>query len=76
MSILSEKTHTTKKNHRCSWCGEIIEAKTEYVDVVAHWDDFTCYKFHPECHTASYEFPEVADGWELYEFKRGTYETR
>ena len=50
---LTEKELTCRKRHRCTWCGEQIEAgeKAHYRSVV-HEGDFFSEHWHPECWTA------------------------
>jgi hypothetical protein len=73
--ILSRKTYKTRKVRVCSWCGAHIEIGTQYERMVALWEDFTICIFHPECARAWDDWCVDAgpdDGWEFYDFKRGT----
>jgi hypothetical protein len=65
MAAMSEvRTLTARKNHRCSWCGEIIKFGERYsrYRVWIGYDTSTV-KMHPECLDASGEEAREAGGW-------------
>ena len=55
MSIteLKNKQVACRKDHRCCWCGEVVEAKSlaQYRSGVFEENFFSDY-FHPECYGA------------------------
>lgn len=72
----TETKHIPKaaKSHSCSWCAELIPAKTSYF----RWrcfdsQDAGTVKMHPECYAALQKTPryEVQDGWAPGQFERG-----
>lgn len=41
---------TARKDHRCSWCGEVIPATTQYMRWATFDDSVFTNKMHLECH--------------------------
>jgi hypothetical protein len=53
MTHLSSTTRKCRKAACCDWCGQTIDAGTEYHSHVYRMDgDFHADKFHPECSSA------------------------
>lgn len=49
-TLFSEKTVKAKKNHRCIWCGQSIEAGSKYVrESSIYYGDFQNFAWHDEC---------------------------
>lgn len=75
MSDINNTTRpVAKKPHKCIWCGETIEAKTQYVRWTGVFEgDFQSNAYHPECHAAAATERDFwEDGFEPYSFARGT----
>lgn len=73
-SATTPTIQAARKEHRCSWCGEIIQPSSTY----SRWRYFsgdcqTTVKMHPECETASLR--ELRNGgeneWEQHSGTRG-----
>ena len=77
MSYLELQTHevTTRKIHKCEWCGETINVgeRAQYRAYIFD-GNFTSVWQHPECYTAMSEsdWLLLAEGWERGEFERGS----
>ena len=76
---LSEpKQVTTRKNHRCGWCDELIPKGTtdiwsrSYIFEDGPQSDW----MHPECWDAMFEMDhcDLAEGWMPGDFVRGSVE--
>jgi hypothetical protein len=51
--FLGDTRHVARKPHRCIWCGEPIEAGTEYIRQCGKYDgDFQANEYHPGCFAA------------------------
>ena len=76
---LRSKDVTARKEHRCVWCGELIEVgETARYRVYTFDGEFANDWMHPECHAAMLKAPYelVEEGWAPGEFKRGSNEER
>lgn len=64
------ETRKACKAHRCSWCGEFIEAGTTYVGWT--WFDPApeTVRVHHECNEAISDLPS-GDTWEPWHYERG-----
>ena len=74
MNTLQDKEVHTRKEHRCEWCGEMIEtgSKARYRAYVFD-GDFTSEHMHPECYAAMFEIDwNYEEGFEQHSFVRGT----
>jgi hypothetical protein len=78
MTELQDKRVTTRKAHKCVWCGEKIKT-----GAIAHYrtyifeDCFNADYLHPECYKAMITTPDdLEDGFEFGMFKRGTWEEK
>jgi hypothetical protein len=78
--LLSERTRTAKKIHRCIWCGEHIAAGERYVSQAGKYEgDFQFSRFHPECHKAMQDHflnNRDEDEFTPYDFRRGMGEPK
>ena len=76
-TLLSDSEPAARKRHRCSWCGQRIEAGSVYTRTVGiHDGDFQVGKFHPECDAAATEEFRLDPGFEYlpYDNERPTKE--
>lgn len=65
-------TPTARKTHRCTSCGESIEAGQKYAKWVSFDDSAFTNKMHPEC-LAAHQKDAGQDDWEYspYDHQRG-----
>lgn len=71
-TLLSVKTRTARKPHRCVWCGEAINAGEKYIDHRYIGEDGpTTDRFHDECDVAMVNSDIGDDGFALYQQERG-----
>lgn len=77
--LLSKTEPKARKNHKCIWCGELIEVGLVHVHESSKFEgDFQDHRWHPECWTAAGEFFAI-NGEDYFmpgEFKRGTMEEK
>jgi len=73
--LISEQTLTARKNHKCIWCGESIEPKSNYVrERSKYLREMQNHAWHQECREASIDhFTKNGDDedFEAYSFIRG-----
>lgn len=59
---------TARKQHRCEWCGEPIEAHARHVKFSGKWEgDFQSWRMHHEC----FDVADASEGFTPYEHSRG-----
>lgn len=78
VTSLKDKEVTTRKRHRCEWCGELIESGERAQYRVYIFEGFTTGYMHLECREAMDDYPDkrdLADGWMEGDFKRGSTES-
>ena len=73
--LISEQNRTARKNHKCIWCGEVIEQKSMYVrERSKYLGEFQDHAWHQECWESSRNHfinnPDDED-FEPYTFIRG-----
>ncbi len=68
---LIDKRVLTRKDHKCSWCGELIPKGTSVRFLSGIFDDsFFSSRMHDECDAACSR-SEVEDGYAPYDNQRG-----
>ena len=67
---LENATHIARKQHQCSWCGQMIEAGSKYVRQRIIGDDAEpcTNKLHPECDDALSEAARAEGGCVYFDF--------
>lgn len=78
-TLFTEHTRKARKEHRCIWCPEKIQAGEKYVDERSVYDgNIQRHRWHPECKTAADKFFRESREEEFVEHscKRGTAEER
>jgi hypothetical protein len=76
-TLLSETLRKARKEHRCIWCPEKINAGEQYQDERSVYDgQMQDHKWHPECLVAAKEFFIIERDAEFmpHEFDRGTHD--
>lgn len=72
-------TPKAAKPHRCTWCGEqILKGEVHHKWACTFEGTFSDNRLHAACFAAMQAAPRslLEDGWERWEFKRGTHEHR
>jgi len=69
---LTDETRTSRKIHRCSWCGQPIAVGEKYQYSSGVFEGaFATNRLHPECDEAAQnDYRETGEGFALYENER------
>jgi hypothetical protein len=60
---LSDSSPTSRKRHRCIWCGQFIEAGDRYERTASIYDgEFQSDAWHPECRAAMLDEMHASPG--------------
>lgn len=74
VEVISNEAPRAKSRHRCTWCGEWIEAGSIYIRERVKVDgDMSTNKLHPECSDALTEAARAEGGsitYTLYDNER------
>jgi hypothetical protein len=64
---------STRRFHRCNWCGQQIEPRNKAFYFAGKWDDFADGYMHMECYHAykHIDWREMQDGYEPESYGRG-----
>lgn len=79
MTILQDKTVTTRKRHHCAWCDEFIEIGETVPYRSYIWDESVASEWmHPECREAMrrVHYDQLEEGFYPGEHARGGTEYR